>query len=65
MNAYACFWKGQKVIVNSDTTYHAQQLAVSEFKRVAGRRKVASHDITVMLVEKDNKEVTHNPNVIG
>lgn len=60
MNFYACYWKGLKCIVEAKTTYDAQQLSIPEFKRVAGRKKVNSYDITVMLIEKDGTTVNHN-----
>jgi len=65
LNQYNCYWKDQVVCVDSDTSYHAQQLAVEKFKKVAGRRKVLSSDVTVFLFKKDDKEIIHDPSVIG
>ena len=59
LNGYICFWKGQKVEVYADTTYNARNVAHNLFKEKAGRKKVNSYDITVMLAEKDGKQVTH------
>ena len=61
MNGYICMWKGKRCEVHACTTYAAQQQAISEFKKVAGRRKVKGSDITVVLCEKDRKQVTHAP----
>ena len=60
MNGYICYWKTKKVEIHADTSYGAQQKAVVEFQKLAGRKKVKEHDITVMLAEKDGQQVTHN-----
>jgi len=65
LNEYNCYWKDRVVCVSADTTYAAQQLAVEQFKKVAGRRKVIQSDIAVFLSKKDDKEITHDPSVIG
>ena len=58
MNKYMCYWKGKKVEIESDTSYHAQQLALPVLQKLAGRKKVKSHDIVVVLVEKNGQSVS-------
>jgi hypothetical protein len=65
LNQYNCYWKDQVVCVDSDTSFHAQLLAVEKFRKVAGRRRVAPSDVTVFLTYKDDKEIIHDPSVIG
>ena len=52
-NGYVCFYKNKKTEVFSDTSYHAQLAAAKFF----GAKK--SYEVTVVLAEKDGKEVTH------
>ena len=53
MNGYIGFYKGKRFECVSDTNYHAQQ-------KMAVENKVKkSHEITVMLAEKDEKQVVH------
>ena len=59
MNGYKCFWKGKEVEVYAYTSYEAQKKAVVEFEKTAGRTKVHGYDISVLLCEKDKKEVIH------
>ncbi|MFZ5832436.1 MAG: hypothetical protein ACOY3P_20305 [Planctomycetota bacterium] len=51
MNGYVCFWRQQRIEVRASTSYEAQQKAVSEFQKRAGRRKVHRYDIAVVLAE--------------
>jgi hypothetical protein len=55
MNKYAAFYRGKQIEVESDTSYHAQLAAAEQFKA----RK--SHEVTVVLAEKDGQQVTHAP----
>jgi len=63
MNGYICFWGGNRCEVHADTSYAAQQKAVSVFQmfqKGAGRKKkVKGHDVTVLLAEKAGEQVTH------
>ena len=65
MNQYNCYWKDRAVYVSADTTYAAQKLAVEQFKKVAGRRKVVSSDITVFLSKIDDNEIVHDTAILG
>ncbi len=53
MNGYVCFYKGKRLEVYADTSLQAQDKAAKEFKA----RK--SYDVTVVLAEKDEEQVTH------
>ena len=53
MNGYKAFYKGKELEVYADSSYKAQQAAASEFKAKK------SYDVTVVLCEIDNKQVTH------
>lgn len=51
MNTYIALWRGQRTTVKCDTIYGAQQLAVTEFQKTAGRKRVKGYDIKTFLVE--------------
>jgi hypothetical protein len=55
MNGYIAFYKGRKTEVHADTAYEAQQKAAAIFKA----RK--SYEVTVVLAEKNDQQVTHIP----
>lgn len=59
MNKYGAIWNDKSVEVMADTTYQAQQLAVVEFQKVAGRKKVKSYEIQVLLMELNGVEYIH------
>lgn len=62
MNTYECFYKSLRCTVSADSSYEAQQAAHAVFQsQVPRRRKVDRCDITVVLAEKDGKEVAHTP----
>lgn len=52
MNGYVAFYKGKRAEVYAATSYEAQQKAAAIFKA----RK--AYEITVVLAEKDGKQVT-------
>ena len=54
-NGYICFYKNKKIEVMADSSYEAQQKAAKEFKAKK------SYDVTVILAEKDGKQITHLP----
>ena len=55
MNGYIGFYMGRRYEVQSDTSYHAQQ-------EIARQHNIKRRsDITVVLAEKDDEQVTHNP----
>ncbi len=54
MNKYVCFYKCKQMIVEADTSYHAQQEATRIFKAKH------SYDVTVFIVaHEDGTEVVH------
>ena len=59
MNKYGAIWRGKECVVMADTTYQAQQLAVMEFSKVAGRAKVKGYEITIGLLELGGVEYVH------
>mgnify|MGYP001605607598 CR=1 FL=1 len=56
MNGYKAFYKGKTLDVFAMTSYEAQKKAAELFKAKK------SYDVTVMLAEKDGKQVVHTPN---
>jgi hypothetical protein len=59
MNKYGAIWRELGIEVMADSTYAAQQLAVPLLQLMAGRRKVKSYEITVMLMELKGVEYIH------
>lgn len=55
MNGYLAFYKGRKAEIHADTSYEAQQKAAAFFK---AKR---SHEVTVVLCEKQGTPVIHTP----
>jgi hypothetical protein len=53
-NGYVAFYKGKKMDVYAKTSLEARDKAAKAF----GAKK--AYDVTVMLAEKDGKQVTHN-----
>ena len=52
-NGYVAFYKNKRIEVYANSSYEAQQKAAKEF----GAKK--SYEVTVMLAEKDGKQVVH------
>lgn len=52
---YLAFYKKKKIEVEEETSYKAQLKAAVLFKAKK------AYDVTVILVEKDGKEITHDP----
>jgi hypothetical protein len=59
MNKYGAIWQGKELEINAETTYQAQGLAVEQFQKIAGRRKVKGWEITLGLLELDGVEYIH------
>ena len=54
MNGYIGFYKGKKFETQANTSYEAQ-------KKIASENKIKkAYEITIVLAEKDGKQVTHN-----
>lgn len=58
MNGYIGFYKGKKFEVYAETTLEAQQKIAKE------QRIKKSYEITVVLCEKDGRQVVHDPSVL-
>ena len=59
-NGYKCFWNGMEMDVYANSQYGAQIAATGEFQKLAGRKKVKTYDITVVLCEVKGKQITHS-----
>jgi hypothetical protein len=59
LHTYGALWQGHELKVKASTTYEAQQIAVIEFQKVAGRRKVKGYEITIMLMQLNGRDVVH------
>lgn len=57
MNKYLAMYNGKKIEVEADTSYEAQQKAASIFKTYKKWK------VSVYLIEKDGKDVTHSTSV--
>jgi len=58
-NIYHAFYRGKKIEIKSDTTYHAQQKAKDIFRARNG------WEITIVLVSKESTPVIHSTAEIG
>ena len=56
MNGYVCFYNGKRWECHAESSYKAQQLAVAHFKPPKSKQ----HMVSVVLAEKDGKEVVHD-----
>jgi len=54
MNGYICTFKGQRIEIEAESQYQAQQKAAQRFKA----RK--AYEVTTTLAEIDGKPVTHS-----
>ena len=54
-NKYMAFYKNKKTDVCADTSLEAQTLAANYF------RTKKRHEVTVVLVEKNNQPIIHTP----
>ena len=57
MNGYVALYKGKRYEVEAETTYQAQGLAARHF----GVKSSRAYTVTVVLAEKDGKQVVHTP----
>ena len=53
-NGYIAFFNGKKTEVYADTSYEAQKLAAAYFRT---KKRSA---VTVVLAEKNNREIVHS-----
>jgi hypothetical protein len=59
MHTYGAQWQGHELEIKAATTYEAQKIAVVEFQKVAGRRKVKGYEISVMLLQLNGVDYVH------
>lgn len=59
MNGYVAFYDGKRIEVRAATLYEASVVARQVFQELAGRRKIKSHMVSVVLAEKDGEQVVH------
>jgi hypothetical protein len=59
VNKYGAIWQGKELEINAETTYQAQRLAVEQFQKIAGRRKVKGWEISIGLLELNGVEYIH------
>lgn len=59
MNGYQVFYRNLKVEVEAETSYGAQQKALQHFSEKFPKRKIKGNDLTVVLCDKDRKNVVH------
>lgn len=59
-NGYVAFWNAKRLEVRASSSFLAQLFATQEFQKNS-RRKVKSHEVTVVLAEKGDETVTHDP----
>lgn len=61
MNGYVCFYKGQRVEVEAETSYAAQVAAAQKLKVPSAKRS----GVTVVLAEKNGEPVVHSTAEVG
>jgi len=59
MNGYKAFWNYKECEVYAATSAGAQDAAVIEFKKSAGRKKVKPSDVIVILCQIDDTQIYH------
>jgi hypothetical protein len=59
MNTYGAIWRDKELVIEAETTYQAQQLAVPLFQAQAGRRKVKGYEINVLLMKLGGVDYVH------
>ena len=60
MNGYKCLWNNKELDIYADTPYEAALLAMPEFQKVAGRKKVKDYEINVVLCEVNGEQYYHS-----
>ena len=61
MNGYIAFYNGSRIEVYADASYQAQQQALQEFKKAGVRiPKSKQYMVSVVLAERDGKQITHS-----
>lgn len=58
MFTYIAFYKGKEITVKALRSFDAQEIASKIFKAKK------SYEVTVMLVAKDDEQVTHDPAIL-
>jgi hypothetical protein len=58
LNGYIAFYKDKQIEVYATSSYQAQTIAAEMMKAKK------AYDVTVMLAEKNGKEIIHNPSIL-
>ena len=58
MNGYKAFYRGKSIEVHAESSYQAQLKAAALFKAKK------SYQVTVILCEKNGKQITHDPTIL-
>ncbi len=59
MNTYGALWNGKTLEIKAETTYQAQQIAVAEFQKSAGRKVVKGYQIAIGLLQLNGADYVH------
>jgi hypothetical protein len=59
MNGYVCIYNNQRIELYANSSYSAQELAVTQFQK-GTRKKVKGYNIIVVLCEIDGEQVVHS-----
>ena len=60
MNGYVCFWEQKREEIHAYTSSEAHALAMAAFQKHM-RKKVKSHQVFVVIAERDGQDVVHSP----
>ena len=59
-NGYIGFYGNKQFEIYASTSYQAQQKLIPIIQKTT-RKKVKGYDITIVLCEKQGKQITHKP----
>lgn len=57
MNKYKCFYKNDEIIVESNSSFKAQEGAFKVFSAKYPRRKIKQYEITPALMERNGESI--------
>ena len=61
MNKYKAFLGSKSKVLEADNSYEATRFAAYLFQKDNPRRKIKTHNVTVMLLSDENGDVIHSP----
>ena len=59
MNGYICYYENSTCEVRANTTVGAQDVAIAVFLKMHPRKRIKTHQITVVLAEKGSTPTIH------